>query len=182
MTTIAACSRFGVHAIAADGRAMCGGGYQNAKQVKLYATGDAVAGMAGSYEAIQLARATLAADSQTPEDFAREWKESMVAAGLQVIKEDCNLPDFGIRCLYVSTGGIWRIYGRMGAIRMEDDLPMAVGSGEEYAIGAMTSVFQVETAEEMSARDVVVHAGGGIMVATRGAETFGPEWIDEAKG
>jgi ATP-dependent protease HslVU (ClpYQ) peptidase subunit len=196
MTTIAAASVDGVHALAADGRGMCGYEIQGGSRPKLVPYGKAVIGCAGSGEAVEIVESLPREDPghllHTPGDvlaFAAAVKQRMKASGWEVTKEERSAPDYGASFLYLSGAGIWRVYGRLSTAKMDADHPLAIGNGMEYAIGAMEAMTSagvspvVLPAQEIVALAVRVAmkrdagTGGKIMLALRGGETFGPEWV-----
>lgn len=184
MTTVAAAFKDGVYALASDGMISCGSEIQSNRQAKLIKHGEAVIGWSGAVEAREIVEA------MTPKSNAKDFAHSvlllMKEGDWEVIKEEGNAPCYGGSFLYLSTEGVWRVYGRMSVCKMDDDHPLAIGNGCEYAIGAMESLLSIQS--DVTTAAIVVHGiriamkrdagtGGSIMLALRGVITWGPEWL-----
>lgn len=192
MTTIAAATMNGVHALAADGQSMAGSEILTARLTKLIKVGDALVGAAGNGQTLDLLKALDSSSGESVEAFAQSIRKAMNAAEYKKDDSDNGAPNYHQSFLYLSDRGVWEVFSSLGSQIVETDFPTGIGSGCEYAVGAMESMskcyaeFYVgDPMRRPSARDLVLHAvevamkrdagtGGKIMLALRGAETFGP--------
>jgi len=186
MTTVAAASVGGVHALAADGMTCDGPDVIALRNTKLHGYGSAVIAGAGNLSTSNiLAKLDHGGEksvSEVVEFLRREYRR----ADWKSVDGEVGAPIYGQEQLIVTDEGIWKIGVDLSILEVETTLPVAIGAGADYAIGAMESMRW--TFETLTARDLVLHAvhvamkrdnatGGSIMLALRGAETFGPEWV-----
>ncbi len=191
MTTIAAAAVDGVHALASDGRAVAGSlivADDVEKVVGMLGGIGVVAATAGDLRTVDLMRG-LELESRTPEAFARQLKALYEAENY--LPQDGGdhagtAPCWTQEHFFMTEAGVWWISQDMSVAPLRENLPAAIGTGSELAIGAMESLLSVQS--DVTAAALVLHAvrvamkrdagtGGGIQLALRGAETFGPEWI-----
>lgn len=198
MTTIAAATFAGVHAIAADGRAVAGSLVVTEDAVKLFALGagavvrgvvvrGVVVAASGDLRTLNLVSKLPAAHESSPACLAAQLKELFDAQGYapQAGDEQAGTaPCWTQEFFRMDDSGISWIGQDLSVSPVREGFPQALGSGTELAIGAMEALTDLD----MSARQVVVAAlrssmkrdagtGGKIMLALRGTENFGPERI-----
>ncbi len=196
MTTIAAASVNGTHALAADGLSVAGSLVVSESVEKLFVLslpadldGWPVVGVDGDLRTVNLVAALPSDHEVSPAGFAAQLKELYEAQGYPPQSGDDHAggaPCWTQEAFRMDDSGIWWIGQDLSLTPVREGFPQALGSGMELAVGAMTLLDDEECA--LSARDLVVRAvrvamkrdagtGGKIMLATRGAENFGPEWI-----
>lgn len=193
MTTIAACTINGVHAMAADGRCM-GGDLVSADRAQKFLAHpyDVVTAHAGSLRTIDIVRlAGPDYDLSTADSFARFLAQVFKEHGYERDEAaGAGPPSYRQEHLHLSPAGIFEIGQELAVVPVTEGWTTAIGSGADFAIGAMDLCLRSREVGPVSSRAVVTQAvsvamkrdagtGGSIMVALRGAETFGPEWIDE---
>jgi len=188
VTTIAAASVNGVHALAADGMTRAGSDLIALRSRKIHQCGDAVAAGSGDVSCCNILASIEASEIK---DFVESLRRAYGQGGWRSAEGEIGAPVYGPNQLFVNAEGVWKIGVDLSFLRIEEGLPAAIGAGMDYAIGAIESMSVLTkdfTGAVAPARDLVVHAikiaikrdagtGGGIMLALRGAENFGPDWI-----
>ncbi len=185
MTTIAAVSIDGVHAIAADGLLTSGDLIASLKYIKVFDYGVviAVAGNARISDLISFAGPNA---FKSPFEFVAFLELTYQSHYYERESSSTGPPNYLQEYFYLTNHGIVEIGQDLAVLPVGEGIPAAIGSGADFAIGAMESMIMVR---DFSARDLVLYAvqvaikrenntGGSIMLALRGTESFGPEWID----
>lgn len=70
--------------------------------------------------------------AESVEDFVVGIRKGLDEHGFKAQEEEFHRPDFGIAMFLLSERGIWRIYGRLTTLQLEEGWPLAVGSGDDY--------------------------------------------------
>lgn len=158
MTTLAGAMKNGVLAIAADKRATTGS-ITATPRSKLFRLGNLYVAHGGDALIEQKIRDCKAEEWECrgPEEFFDVFKEIATNLGMKPhFEDDSGNPIYQQSFMVMTVDGLFKIHIDGCIERCEEGFPLAAGTGEELAIGAMEGI--IRYAPGVTARELVISA------------------------